>query len=328
MKNRLTNFTLIILAITFALSSCSKNENELAAVAVKKVSNGYVLENGYIKFDNMATYFRIYNNLSKATESELETWNKVLPFKTLKSSTEEIDAKNNANITADVDPDAPISNVKDRVLFSLLNENGVLVCGDTIVKLKDNYLFIIPNKNFKMLAQINNLQDASSFTGVTKYKFCTEVKPTLKENNNGMQKLIERSPFSYPNPKSNGYREFVHYEANMIVNPRGGKMLEIKLSGIGQNCIIWWQAAFAEPMNWGRIIVNGEYWGGEQHNPVTGDTGYINENPWVIYDVDLGRFPYYLFDVTVNYSSKMNDAANGQCGATINYKSSQFQDQY
>lgn len=70
-----------ILIIIFALTSCDKNElNNFETI---KVKNGYSVENGYIKFENINEYKALYEKLSNASKLELEIWNKNLPFKSL-----------------------------------------------------------------------------------------------------------------------------------------------------------------------------------------------------------------------------------------------------
>lgn len=306
------------------MTSCGKNEVELASVAPIINTNDYIVENGIIKFDNKESYLKVYNRLSTASELELKIWNNNLPFKTLKNSFDANLILESKNIKSDVDPLTPISEIKDKALYLLLNEEGVLMCGDTIVKMKDGYLFIIPNSNFESLNEISNLQDVTTFTSIFKQKLCTEIKPTIKQNPVGMQKILEHSALSYV---TSTYREFVHYEANVIwplfaPNP----YLEIKLSGVGQNLFIYWQPPFAHEMDYGRVVINGSTWTDPNNKyPFSYDSAFQYNVKWVTKQLPLpSSWPNFSFDMNVDYTYKMNNLTSGQGGATINYVNTQF----
>ncbi len=318
MKYKLKKYVLGMLAITFVLTGCSKNEDALATIASTKVTEGYVVKDGYIKFDNKESYLKVYKKLSTASELELKIWNSNLPFKSLKNIFDANLILERENVKSDVDPTTPISEIKDKALYSLLNEKGVLMCGDTIVKIKEGNLFIIPNNDFTIVEKITNGEDVSNLKDITKQKLCTEIKPTEKKNPDGMQKLFDRSLVSYV---TSTYRELVHYEANVICPLFDMPYLTIKLSGVGQNLFIYWQPPFAHEMEYGRFVITGTT---DNQYPFSFDSNYIYNNCWVQHDFLLPGWPNFIFNWDVRYIYKMNNYANGSGEKIINYKNTQF----
>ena len=139
-----------------------------------------------------------------------------------------------------------------------------------------------------------------------------------------MQKILVHSTLSYV---TSSYREFVHYEANVIWpflanNP----YLEIKLSGVGQNLFVWWQPPFAHEMDYGRIVINGSTWTDPNNKSSFSYDSALQYNvKWVTKQLPLpSTWPAFSFDMNVNYTYKMNNLSTGQGGALINYINSQF----
>ena len=134
-----------ILIIIFALTSCDKNElNNFETI---KVKNGYSVENGYIKFENINEYKALYEKLSNASKLELEIWNKNLPFKSLELKYNEDNIQMyvaDNNLTNEMGEQLNTKRLNP-TLASLFNENGVLVINDTILKVKNEFLYSITN---------------------------------------------------------------------------------------------------------------------------------------------------------------------------------------
>lgn len=300
MKFRTLKYTFSALMIIFALISCEKDE--LNNIEASKVESGYNTENGYIKFKSINAYIALYGELSKATTSELTAWNKKLPFKSLetKYNEEKIEmyvTENKVNNEMN-----EIINTKRLrpSLASLFNESGVLVINDTILKIKDEFIFTITNGDYTLLEKIeNNIDFKSEY--ITKNLHTIKLESTKEENPDGLQKTIsDRTLVFYTSSKT---RESVNFDAFL-----SGGFVVFEMTGRYQKkSWLGWILSESSTMVYGKINAAGSYaniLNVNTNNPIL----YNEESIYLTYFVDMPPKMMIPFNLYVTYSYKKTNS--------------------
>jgi hypothetical protein len=170
------------LAFIVTLASCSKEADLTPKATVAQTNSDFKIEDGAIKFKSMEAYSRTYDRLTSATEEELSNWNKQLPFKTLE--TDYLTKRNDSSLSFELAND---STIKDKSyyhpsLYRVANSKGIFWCGDTIMKVKDEFLYIITNGDLSAIDKIDNNEDVSNIKSIIRIQ---HIKSFL----NSMQKV-------------------------------------------------------------------------------------------------------------------------------------------
>ncbi len=314
MKFKITKCIFAVLAFTFVLTGCS-NENELASVATTKVEEGYVVNDGYVKFKNRNEYRALYSKLSSASDLELSIWTNNLPFKSLESKYK----KDNINtyvfeesLTDDLNFKRNTKRV-NAVLAALYNESGIMVINDTIYKIKDEYLFKITNGDFDLLDKIDNDIDFKN-TNLSRCLHTQMINPTTTKNPDGMQKSISDRTNMFSISKNR--REFVTFDAYI-----SNGFVNFDLRGYWQNRVVFvWLTPAEDELHYGQINATGTLGGNvNTNNPILYGYKVINMNFYV------GAPAYATFNLNVTYNYQKNGGVASSAGSfTKQYISYQF----
>jgi hypothetical protein len=292
----------IFAIILTALTSCEKEEVTIATsnLSNNQISKGFVIENGYIKFDNINAYMALYESLSGATEAELNKWNVTLPFKSL-------EVKYNENKTSDYISDSNSNetispklntNRLNSVLASMFNDKGVLVINDTILKIKNEYLYTITNGDFALLDEIENDSDLKD-DNVLRTLHTIRLKETNNSEPEGLQKSIDdRTLVFYTSKKT---REHVTFEAYL-----SGGFIRFEMKGWYQykGWFGWELFPDASPMVYAQINANGTH----------GDNNVNTNNPAIenVKALNIGFYvgsnPTVPFNLNVTFSYKKTNS--------------------
>jgi len=273
-----------ILIIIFALTSCDKNElNNFETI---KVKNGYSVENGYIKFENINEYKALYEKLSNASKLELEIWNKNLPFKSLELKYNEDNIQMyvaDNNLTNEMGEQLNTKRLNP-TLASLFNENGVLVINDTILKVKNEFLYSITNGDFSLLNRIeNDINFVSKY--VSKKLHTIKLEATKEVNSDGMQKNIsDRTSVFYTSSKT---REAVNFDAYV-----SGGYINFEMNGRYQKKgLLGWISSSSSPMVSGKINATGIH-----------GSNNVNTNNAYLYNIEYVYLYFYVGDFNVTFN--------------------------
>lgn len=296
MKSKLIKYFIVVFALTFTLTSCDKDEQINLELANNE--KGYTVENGYIKFKSIQDYKDLYEKLSTASELELNAWNENLPFKSLEAKYKDDKVESyvcDNNISDDINYHLNTKRL-NATLASMYNENGVLVINDTILKIKDEYLYTIVNGDFSLIDKIesNNL-DNTDF--VTKEKHTVIVDPVNVDGVEGLQKTIsDRTLVFYT---SSTEREHVTFEAFL-----SGGYIRFEMKGQHQNKVVFWLPPVEDELIYGKIDASGTY----------GNAGYSTNNP-VLYNEKMIYLQQYVgmpagipFALNVTYTYKKTNS--------------------
>jgi hypothetical protein len=266
-----------------------------------QTSADYKIEDGTIKFKNKEAYIKAYQKLSTASDEEISNWNKQLSFKTLKTKTEE-DIRNQCT---DITYDSILGESPSQLnsaLYSVANSKGIFQYGDTILKVKDEYLYLITNGDKSLIENIDNNVDISKNKNIIKIRHIVPLKPHVNDSlqKSSLQKiagLINNGGYSY-RTYTREYqlknwigtidkREYIQFDAYMTSNgktealtiyyPDGStKVIEVpvynifncKITNQCQTKFATWQTPSSVNLNWGQIDVTGKI-NNETHNSGT-----------------------------------------------------------
>lgn len=271
MKKIIYIFTIALIV----LSSCDKNEidalklNQDFRNAQNIVTySGYKIENGYIRFDNIESYDSITKAMSNFSNTELIGFKSSLGFTSL------YDVYNKLGSPID----STNNRVKDDNLSILLNQNGILMVGDSILKIVGENAYIITDANFSTLDKISKGIDVTHDKNVLTRIHSKTLKysKSLSESNNGMMKLrggeSAYDGFVQTGLKKSGTNyaseERVKLGAFCVISPFwpfGDTYIGAEMNGEARNKDVWWGKYwgdwFNHKINYGKITINSGKWG-------------------------------------------------------------------
>jgi len=242
----------------------------------------------------------LYEKLSSASKLELEIWNKNLPFKSLELKYNEDNIQMyvaDNNLTNEMGEQLNTKRLNP-TLASLFNENGVLVINDTILKIKDEFLYTITNGDFSLLEKIdNNINFKNEY--ISKGLHTIKLEPTKDLNSDGQQKAIsDRTYVFYTSSKT---RESVNFDATL-----SNGYIRFEMNGRYQKKgLLGWISSTSSPMVYGKINAKGT------HGSLD-----INTNNETFYNVETVFLEYYVgsgsskvtFNLDVTYTYKKTNS--------------------
>ncbi len=238
--------------------SCEKEETINTETNVE--NKGYVVENGYIRFKSIYSYDSIIKSLTTLNRNQLLNFKASLKYTTLYDI-----------YRLDETPiDSINKRVEDVYLTILLNKEGVLMVGDTILKIVGDNAFLIKNADFGTLAKIDEGIDVKNYQNVKLSIHSNQLN--VVDPNNQMMKL-RGTETAYDNWLYTEYEdnkpvryERVQFGAFCVVSPFwpfgltyiGAKMTgEAKKKGF----LGIWTSWFNDEIVSGSITINSGKWG-------------------------------------------------------------------
>ena len=85
MKYKLKKYVLGLLAITLIITSCDKNEEQIASLNTQKNELGYKVKNGYLAFDNKESFIKTVEFVSKMNDKQRRNWEASIGFESQQS---------------------------------------------------------------------------------------------------------------------------------------------------------------------------------------------------------------------------------------------------
>jgi hypothetical protein len=217
---------------------------------------GIEVRNGCLAFNNSANYLATFNYLSALPYNELEKWCKKYDYTTLKTRYDNEDV--NSNKIGDFD-DVDTDRILSSILSHLFNERGILIIGDTIIKIEGAYAYSITDGDVSTIEKIENGEDVNSEINVKVYKHTLKLTPEkcLLE---GVQLRDSETSAVLWISDNKKRREYVKYITEInVVNDFA--TLYIELHGRAQNKFtFFWGLAFDDEMVSAQIsILGGTY---------------------------------------------------------------------
>lgn len=177
MKNKLTKYVLGILAITFVMTSCSKNEDALATVQSNKQE--------ILTFKTVEDFNTTLSKVVAMSDSERKSWEKEQGFKSFGTTCDEFyetivpeKFKNRTEI------ENFISLNKDKIQF-YDNSNGDIYCVTQYFKSSERYImnqdkmYIVGNKAYKYFDEEMVSTNISNIDVLRKAKSSAEINSNI-----------------------------------------------------------------------------------------------------------------------------------------------------
>ena len=196
-----------------------------------------VVKDGYLVFQNMDSFKSTVALLSAMPNYKQKIWSSRFDYIPLETKYDKEDALL-AN-TEGLDMDA--NRISSKIFTLLFNERGILMIGNTIVKIQDQYAYSITDGDFSTLEKIEKGENLSNLNNIKMYAHTRK----LSKVQNSLLRDARTSDILW---SSSNRREYVKYitEINVI---DGATFLVGELHGRAQNKFtFFWGLAFDDEM--------------------------------------------------------------------------------
>ena len=165
------------------LSSCEKAELESNAylqntltIETKANEDVHVI-NGILNFPNYESYSKTFSALHKLSPDELLNWNKQLSFSSMYSN--EMKKRNYIEVNDEekIENDGEL----DEIRKSLYSDKGLLIIGDTIYKVKGEYIYKVPTSSESILSEIDETPE--KFKDI-RFRHTIQMTASISETHN------------------------------------------------------------------------------------------------------------------------------------------------
>lgn len=165
------------------LSSCEKAELESNAylqntltIETKANEDVHVI-NGILNFPNYESYSKTFSALHKLSADELLNWNKQLSFSSMYSN--EMKKRNYIEVNDEekIENDGEL----DEIRKSLYSDKGLLIIGDTIYKVKGEYIYKVPTSSESILSEIDETPE--KFKDI-RFRHTIQMTASISETHN------------------------------------------------------------------------------------------------------------------------------------------------
>lgn len=281
------------------LSSCEKAELESNAylqntltIETKANEDVHVI-NGILNFPNYESYSKTFSALHKLSPDELLNWNKQLSFSSMYSN--EMKKRNYIEVNDEekIENDGEL----DEIRKSLYSDKGLLIIGDTIYKVKGEYIYKVPTSSESILSEIDETPE--KFKDI-RFRHTIQMTASISETHNTPRIVYEdaviqgggeaRTPLFKVNSKR---REHIKFIAEIQVDNKWC-YLKFGLRGRAQKKKIGiWGNTFNDEM------VFGEGYGVVTVNNTTIQDNIIAprvDNQKESYSTSLGKYSIVLMD--------------------------------
>lgn len=204
----------------------------------------FVLENGCLNFKDKAAYINVLTTLNEKSKTELIAWSTNNGFNSLLASYEY------SNSLEDSENSVSLYEMADEAAATLFNDDGLLVINDTIYKVVNEYVYIIPGKDFDSLQDMEKIIHSPASM---KYQHTQYLQPavlTRSSVSGGERSLIIKV--------SKKRREYAEFDVSKSYSKiTGMAFANIKLKGRAQKKHMWWGLPFDDELVWGQVNCDG-----------------------------------------------------------------------
>ncbi len=287
-------FTYACFALFVFLFSCTQEafdqhviaDNDFEGVQSRsqRVDNGYQkpptappafkVINGHLAFENDKDYAAMFHYLIGKDEDELVKWSKTNGFTSLFNEYAIQDSifMSTFVATRDYEPgESPIDKsgrITDPAFTSLFNADGVLLVGDTIYKLRGDFIYLIPFGDSQKIDEVSSARDASSLSYIPHFQHTFYPESTRNHS-----RSLVYNVSSTLRVFANFHSEYKQINYNTALTHRG------YMSGRKQNKVVVWMPDVSSPIYQGKINSMCEGFNGSTWNLVDWFNG------WYLYDL-------------------------------------------
>lgn len=260
-------------ATLIGFTACEK-ENEINAPNTSKndmlVFDGYTIQDGYLKFDSQESYDKSYKQLSQLSDDKLKEWNDNLPIKTLYTVYYENNIPEFFVTDYELEYEAPTYIINDKrttdVFATMLNVHGVVMYGETLIKVQDEFLYKITDCDSLTAKLIANGANIPNTLKYEKIRHTTELYESETPKTHA-KSYNDRTNLFYV---SKTVRDHVIFKARKSGNGSSYQLI-LQMKGMRQNRVLGvWLFPFADRIA-GTITVTADSFYQTRTFPVEGD---------------------------------------------------------
>ncbi len=177
------------------LSSCEKAEIEPNAYLQNtltietKASEDIHVINGTLYFPNYESYSKVFSELHKLNPDELLNWDKQLSFSSMYSN--EMKKRNYIEVNIeDNEEDIENDGEFDKIRKVLYSDKGLLIIGDTIYKVKGEYIYKVPTSSEGILSEIDKTPE--KFKDI-RFRHTIQMTASISETHNTPRIVYENA---------------------------------------------------------------------------------------------------------------------------------------
>lgn len=290
--------------------SCEK-ENVTIENKSEVIENMFSIKDGYVYFENVLLYDKVVKSMSLMDNAELESFRKNIKIQSLYDS-----FKENENSEIENHP------VEDEILTMLLNNDGLLVVGDTILKILNDNAYLICDGDFQKAEMISKGVISDKGVIIKSHSQTFKVKNTF----NGMQKLrgtetqtfpVYNNPaLTMPGDESVAREERVKLKAFCVISPFwpfGLTYIGAEMEGEARHQNGWfgsWGSWFNDEIQYGTITINSGKYGippNYTQNVTTGGASFTSPLKEFKIGLEYGATNnLYVQNLNVTYTFKKN----------------------
>lgn len=215
----------------------------------------FKVKNGLLTFKNESDYVAMFYYLTGKGEKELFEWSKANGYTSLLNEYAIKDSIFMSTFipTRDYEPgESPIDKserITDPVFATLFNNNGIVLVGDTIYKLRGEYVYLISDKELAKLDEINKAKDKKSLNHIPSFQHT--IKPGGGDKVSLRSGNYERSNVFYVNST---FRVFVNFYSDYKrISNNSALTHRSYMSGRKQTKVLVWLPDTSDPISSGRI---------------------------------------------------------------------------
>jgi hypothetical protein len=224
--------------------------NETLGVQTYSQGNvpNFEIVNGHLKFESESDYIAVYNSLSDKNKRELIAWSETNSYTSLLSWYRNVDSIAYSTFVPDHDyePGEDFIDKSERIsdpqLATLFNNDGIVLVGDTIFKLRGKYIYKILNGDSANAEEIDNATDIASLEYIPHFQHTIKLQSRLRnENRSNVISVTSKR------------REFVEFHHEISEIALGVIRFRAWMSGQAQTKTLFWWPNFDDEIVSGTI---------------------------------------------------------------------------
>jgi hypothetical protein len=276
-----------------SLTDCTKNDTNNLSTETPKTGE-YL--NGMRYFSNIKDIITLSDSLRKLTSSQLKAWNEQQQVKTLYTSFRRIDDEASMGILNI--PDSATFEEERRYRIndadaSLLNENGMMMYGDTIVVANGRYTYYVGNKDLSLANKIADGAVIGISKKVRKKQHCFLLNLTRPTDGRMKSPSLDARTETYRiSSKSRAYVCFTGEFDDSWTD-----YVRLKIIGRYQKKVLFWLTPTNASLEYGCIDVTGYVDG----VPYTNSTGYQYDQEIVEMNIKCSERTPININIVCNY---------------------------
>ena len=153
MKKKLSIWGLSLLLFTGCSNEDVTIENMPGQLKTRS-AEVMTIENDILVFPDYDSYFDVFKELYQLNSDELIQWNESLGYKSL--LTKDFNTKNSVEVIDDSEEELEEKGGLDDVRKTLYSDKGLLIIGDTLYKVIDDYIYQIPENSQITLSDVES----------------------------------------------------------------------------------------------------------------------------------------------------------------------------